>query len=278
MDDRLSPAPVIHRNLLETLSVFRELCLNVNRNSSVPVCTHTNSYSNLSTRVIRSLKEVISRVQEHSRASNSYRFMWDISLVFCILLYNLVVPIRLLARRDFGSWWDFSMIIEYALGTALFCDCILQAMVFPTTFLYESDETDSSMRIKGLQNTVISEKRLMQQKQRLRNPKRFLATIMCILPLSTLGLLLLPSDKLWSYMLLLKIPKLLSFYVLVDVLHDLQNWLEKEKGVTLNAEFMAVLYLAILILIVTLWISAGWSYLHFEDEVIEAFCHFSCLV
>ena len=74
-------------------------------------------------------------------------------------------------------------------------------------------------------------------------------------------------------MLLLKIPKLFSFYVLMHVMHDLQHWLEKEKGVTLNAEFMAVLYLAILTLIVTLWISAGWSYLHFEDGVVEAFIY-----
>ena len=256
-------ASAIQRKLAATMSGFRDKYSSIRRTSSARVCSNTNSHSTISSRIVRSMKEVINLVKQ--TRTDSHRFIWDICLVVCILLYNFIVPIRLLAGSGIVSWWEYSTVIEYVLDAVLFCDCILHV----TAYWYlprNNDEAENSIRRKYYQQSNIASKPLLSLSQR-RHLKRILATIICILPVNTLGLLFLSTDKLWSFMLLFKIPKLCSFYVLVSVIQDLRYWLDKEKGVALSAECMAVLYLTILTLIITLWVSAGWFYLHFDNEV-----------
>ena len=256
-------ASAIQRKLAATMSGFRDKYSSIRRTSSARVCSNTNSHSTISSRIVRSMKEVINLVKQ--TRTDSHRFIWDICLVVCILLYNFIVPIRLLAGSGIVSWWEYSTVIEYVLDAVLFCDCILHVTAY-WHLPRNNDEAEKSLRRKCYQQSSIASKPFLSLSQR-RHLKRILATIICILPVNTLGLLFLSRDKLWSFMLLFKIPKLCSFYVLVSVIQDLRYWLDKEKGVALSAECMAVLYLTILTLIITLWVSAGWFYLHFDNEV-----------
>jgi voltage-gated potassium channel Kch len=55
-----------------------------------------------------------------------------------------------------------------------------------------------------------------------------------------------------------------SVALLTGVIHDIQQWLDHERGVGISAEAVTVTHLTLYTAFVTIWMTVGWCILHFH--------------
>lgn len=194
------------------------------------------------------------------------RFLWDIGIALGIIYYNIAIPIRLMARYDCGrnsvsssgdyhihclSSWDYSLIFDYFIDICFVADFLLRAKIFA---YYSFDGNDD-------EEVVVTDGELIWQ--RFRMSSNYYRSLFSCIPIDLLALAFL-SNMNGSYLLMWRIPKLLSIFSLFKVSTDMQFWLEKVKGITLSIELITEMHLAFLTLLVSVWVTTCWSLIRFD--------------
>jgi hypothetical protein len=189
--------------------------------------------------------------------SHPFRCVWDCVLVVVILYYNLAVPLRIMARYHCDSpsgdaslsahaclsRWDWSLPVDYLCDAAILTEFVLRARFF------------AFRRTEGEKTVVEADPAAIWGE--FQQSSRFALMAWLILPVDVLA----PATGLLLCLRLAKVP---SVALLTGVIHDIQQWLDHERGVGISAEAVTVTHLTLYTAFVTIWMTVGWCILHFH--------------
>jgi hypothetical protein len=189
--------------------------------------------------------------------SHPFRCAWDCVLLAVILYYNLAVPLRIMARYQCDSFsgdanlpahaclsrWDWSLPVDYICDAAILAEFMLRARFF------------AFRRTEG-EKTVIETDAVAIWAEFQRS-SRFTLMVWLVLPVDVLA----PA---MGFLLCLRLAKVPSVALLTQVISDIQQWLDHERGVGISAEAATVTHLTLYTAFVTVWMTVGWCILHFH--------------
>jgi hypothetical protein len=189
--------------------------------------------------------------------SHPFRCIWNCVLVVVILYYNLAVPLRIMARYHCDSpsgdanlpthaclsRWDWSLPVDYLCDAVIIAEFVLRARFFA----YRRSEGEKTV-------TETDPAAVWMEFQ--RSP-RFALMVWLVLPVDVLA-------PVTGFLLCLRLAKVPSVTLLTQVIHDIQQWLDHERGVGISAEAVTVTHLTLYTAFVTIWMTVGWCILHFH--------------
>ena len=191
--------------------------------------------------------------------SSRFRFVWDVCTSAAVLYYCLAIPLRIMARYQCSgntmsaysahnstaclSQWDWSLMIDYILDALLVADFVLRSRYF------------AFQRYEGEREVVECDRDLIWM--RFQGTTRFYLLLLLMVPVDMLSLYS-------GFILCLRMFKLPSLLLLTEVIQDMQQWLDHERGVSVSSEAVTVLHLAFYAVLVISWMSVGWCLLHYE--------------
>ena len=196
--------------------------------------------------------------------SSTFRLTWDVCTTVAVLSYCLAIPLRIMTHFECSttasvgytvsinsvhnstaclSQWDWSLIVDYLCDTMFMADFILRARYF------------AFRRFEGEREVIECDRDAIWT--------RFCGTFRFYV----LFLLMVPIDLVSVYsgfLLCLRLFKMPSLLLLTEMIQDIQQWLDHERGVSVSAEAITVLHLTFYTVLVTSWMSVGWCLLHYE--------------
>jgi hypothetical protein len=211
---------------------------------------------------------------------SKFRLIWNILIILIIFYYNTNIPLRIMMQYNCENYsyprdtldinseiskkclskWNFTLILDYLFDFILLIDLIFCSFYFLNYDIYNTDSGTNKSENNDSTNNINEDNlnwRIIYNKFK-KTFKFYLLVLICI-PIDFIALSI-------GYILLFRCLKLLSILLLPVQIENIQIWLDKVANINISSEASTVLHLALDTIFVTIWISVGWSVLHFNGD------------
>eukprot|EP01038_Epipyxis_sp_PR26KG_P012573 gene12573-16861_t len=187
--------------------------------------------------------------------NNPLKLYWNITIFFACLYFSFAIPLRIMVSYDCSSTlspkeclskWNHSLIADYFCDFIFLLDFILCAAIFS----FKKDvESSSAIKKFELDRELIW--------LRFRKSFRFCVLLLLLVPIDLIAIKV-------GNIQLFRIVKIASVMLLYPTIRHIQEWLEKERSISITSETITVIQLSLSATLLAVWASTIWSIIHYH--------------